>query len=118
MKLTPLGGGAYHLRAVIENRGFLPTHGSNQAKKMKAVRPVRLELALPVGATLAGGKLRQEIGQLEGRSNKLSSSHDASPTDNRGKAEWVVRAPAGAALKLRVIAERAGTLAREITLGA
>ena len=38
---------------------------------MKAVRPVRLELALPAGASLAGGKLKQEIGQLEGRSNKL-----------------------------------------------
>jgi hypothetical protein len=29
-----------------------------------------------------------------------------------------VRAPAGATLKLRAIAERAGTLSREVTLGA
>jgi hypothetical protein len=29
--LTPLGDGVYHLLAVIENRGFLSTSGSNQA---------------------------------------------------------------------------------------
>ena len=42
---------------------------------MKAVRPVRLELELPAGATLVGGKQKQEIGQLEGRSNKLEVAY-------------------------------------------
>ncbi len=115
--LTPLGDGNYHLLAVVENRGFLPTRGSNQAVKMNAVRPVRLELALPEGATLKGGKAKQEIGQLEGRSNKLDVSYgDPSPTDNRGKAEWVIHAPAGGTLRLTAVAERGGTVRREIAL--
>ncbi len=114
--LTPLGAGAYHLLAVIENTGFLPTYVSNQAKKMKAVRPVRLEVTLPAGASLLGGKLKQEIGQLEGRSNKLEVTFGDSPTDNRGRAEWLIRAPEDGMLTLKAIAERGGTIIREILL--
>jgi hypothetical protein len=115
--LTPLGGGAYHLLAVVENRGFLPTKGSAQAAKMAAVRPVRLEIELPAGATLRGGKLKQEIGHLEGRSNKLEVGYyDASPTDNRGKAEWLIHAPEGGTVRLHAIAERGGTVHRDIAL--
>ncbi|MCX6029180.1 MAG: M14 family metallopeptidase [Chloroflexi bacterium] len=113
--LTPLGEARYHLLAVVENRGFLPTNGSQQALKMKAARPVRLELELPAGASLVSGKPKQEIGHLEGRSNKLEVGYyEASPTDNRGKAEWLIHAPAGGALALRAIAERGGTIHRHI----
>ena len=116
--LTPLGDGVYHLLAVVENRGFLPTSGSNQAAKIKAVRPVRLELELPAGATLRSGKPKQEIGHLEGRSNKLDVAYyGVSPTDNRGKAEWLIHAPAGGTLTLCAVAERGGTLRRQIVLG-
>lgn len=119
VRLTPVGEGTYHLLVVVENRGFLPTYGSNQAKKMKAVRPVRLELELPDGATLRSGKLRQEIGQLEGRANKLDVAYYGnSPTDNRGKAEWLISASAGGVLTLRAIAERGGILHRELKLRA
>lgn len=114
--LTALGEGAYHLLAVVENTGFLPTYGSNQAKKMKAVRPVRLELELPEGATLVGGKRKQEIEHLEGRSNKLGVSFSDSPTDNRGKAEWLFRAPQGGKVTLRAVAERGGTIVEELSL--
>jgi len=115
--VTPLGEGNYHLLAVIENRGFLPTYGTQQALKMKAVRPVRLELDLPAGVTLAGGKQKQEIGQLEGRSNKLDMAYyEASPTDNRGKAEWLIHAPAGSILTVSAIAERGGTIRQQVAL--
>ena len=118
VKATPMGEGNYHLLAVIENRGFLPTNGSQQALKMKAVQPVRLELALPEGASIKGGKPRQEIGHLEGRSNKLQVAYyEASPTDNRGLAEWLIHAPAGGVLTVSAIAERGGTIRRQVTLG-
>jgi murein tripeptide amidase MpaA len=119
VKVTPLGDDAYHIVAVIENAGFFPTHVSQQALKKKAVRPVRFELTLPDGATLVGGKLKSEIGQLEGRSNKLDMTPywSGSPTDNRGKAEWVVRAAGGATVSLAAIAERAGTIRYNVTLG-
>lgn len=114
--LTPLGERVYHLLAVVENLGFLPTYGSNQAQKVKAVRPVRLELELPEGATLRSGKPTAEIGHLEGRSNKLSVTGGSSPTDNRGKAEWLIHAPNGGSVTLRALAERAGTLRRQVEL--
>ncbi len=117
VKLTAVGEGAYHLLAVVENTGFLPTYGSKQATKMKAVRPVRLELTLPEGATLVGGKQKQEIGQLEGRSNKLDVSFGDSPTDNRGKAEWLIRGAPGGTVTLRAVAERGGTITKELPLG-
>jgi hypothetical protein len=103
---------------VIENRGFLSTSGSNQAAKLKAVRPVRLELELPEGATLKSGKQKQEIGHLQGRSNKLDVAYyGVSPTDNRGKAEWLIHAPQGGVLTLCAVAERGGTIRRHIVLG-
>lgn len=117
VKLTPLGAGAYHLLAVVENRGFLPTHVSQQALKMKAVRPVRLELTLPAGASVTGGKLKQEIGHLEGRSNKLQMGYyEASPTDNRGKAEWLIHAPDGGSVTVTASAERGGTIRAQVNL--
>jgi len=86
---------------------------------MKAVQPIRLELTLPAGATLIGGKSRQEIGHLQGRSNKMEVAYNGvSPTDNRGKAEWVVTAAEGATLKLSAISERGGVLRRDVILGA
>ena len=118
VKVTPLGEGAYHILAVVENGGFLPTYVSQRSLTVKAVQPVRLELELGEGAELIGGKAKSKIGQLEGRSNKLevSGMGAASPTDNRGKAEWVVQAPVGATVKLRAVSERAGTLRRDIAL--
>ncbi len=71
VKVTPLGDGTYHILAVVENTGFLPTYVSQRALQMKAVRPVRLELEPGAGVELIGGKQKTEIGQLEGRSNKL-----------------------------------------------
>lgn len=117
VKVTPLGEGNYHLLVVVENSGFLPTYVSQQALKMKAVQPVRLELELPAGATVLAGKQKQEIGHLEGRSNKLEMAYyGASPTDNRGKAEWLIRAPQGGTLTIHAGAERGGTLHRQVVL--
>lgn len=119
VKVTPLGDSAYHILAVVENAGFLPTYVSQRGLAMKAVRPVRLEMELGEGVELVGGKQKVEIGQLEGRSNKLDVAElwAASPTDNRGRAEWVVRAKNGGTVKLAAVAERAGTVRRELTLG-
>ena len=52
----------------------------------------------------------QEIGHLQGRSNKMDVAYNGvSPTDNRGKAEWLVHAPEGCTLSLHLfggLAER------------
>jgi len=115
--VTALGDDTWHVLAVVENVGFLPTNVSNQAKTVKAVRPVRIELVVPDGAAIRSGKPTQEVGHLEGRSNKLSVAYyGGSPTDNRGKAEWLVNAPGGGAITLTARSERAGVLRRVATL--
>jgi murein tripeptide amidase MpaA len=118
VKVTPLGEGAYHVLAVVENSGFLPTYVAQRALQMKAVRPVRLEIDLPDGVALVGSNRKVEIGQLEGRSNKMDVSNlwAGSPTDNRGKAEWTVRAAPGTRITVTAVAERGGTIRQEISL--
>lgn len=116
VQVTRLGEETFHVRAVIENSGFLPTYVSQRGLAMKAVRPVRLELELRPGMELVSGKQKAEVGHLEGRSNKLAVAHEPSPTDNRAKAEWTVRAPSGSVVGLTAIAERAGTIRRSISL--
>lgn len=110
----------YSINLVIENKGFLPTHTSNQARQKNAIRPVRVELELPEGTKLVNGKKRLELGHLAGRSNKLevTSAGDATPTDHRARVEWVLNAPAGAQLKLKILSERAGTIEKMIDLTA
>ncbi len=58
LHVAPLGEGNYHINLVVENAGFLPTYTSEQAKKRKAVRPVRADLELGEGVELASGKPR------------------------------------------------------------
>jgi hypothetical protein len=116
VKVEPLGNNDFRLTVVVENNGFLPSFTSEQAKSRQVVRPVRVELDLPEGVRIINGKRRQEIGQLEGRSNKLSVSSitSTSITDNRGKAEWVIHAPVGTTLTVRILSERAGSIYKDI----
>jgi murein tripeptide amidase MpaA len=118
LKINKMGDDKYHLVLVVENSGFLSTYTSQQCKTRKAARPIRVELEIPSGARLASGKLREEFGYIEGRSNKLdvSANYAESPTDNRARLEWVIQAAPGTKVGVKVLSERAGTLTREITL--
>jgi len=102
----------------VENNGFLPSYTSQQSKSRKSSRPVRVELELPDGAVLTSGKHREELGHLEGRSNKLDVSAFSadSPTDNRARLEWVIQATTGTKIKIKILSERAGVISREVTL--
>ena len=62
------------------------------------------------------GKPRKELGHLEGRSTKMDVTFSYSPTDNRGQAEWVVRAADGTKVSLEARSDRAGTIRKEIVL--
>ncbi len=108
----------YHLNLVVENSGFLPTYTSQLSKTRKSCRPVRVEIELPDGAVLTSGKHRQELGHLEGRSNKMevSALSADSPTDNRARLEWVIEAAPGTKIKLKILSERAGSIIREAVL--
>jgi murein tripeptide amidase MpaA len=113
-----LGDGAYRIRLVVDNVGWLPTYVSKKALEKKVVREVVAEIELPAGATLEVGKARMEVGQLEGIAYKGASlsAWAADTTAERAKIEWVVRAPSGGSVKLTARHERAGTVRAEVRL--
>ena len=87
----------------IQNTGWLPTYVSKRALARKTVRGIVAEIELPAGASLATGKLRDDVGQLEGKAYKhtgVSFWPDYNVTDDRMKLEWIVRGEAGATVGL------------------
>jgi murein tripeptide amidase MpaA len=115
---TAVGDGAFRLRLVLENSGWLPTHVTQKALERKAVRPIEVTLELPDGARVATGKEREEVGQLEGRAERRAVMwwHVDHSTSDRTKVEWVVEAKAGERIGVVARHERAGTARAELTL--
>ncbi len=54
----PLGADLWRVRLVVENQGFLPTHGTQKALDQQVSRGVFAELTLPPGARLVDGDAR------------------------------------------------------------
>ncbi|HWA13121.1 MAG TPA: M14 family metallopeptidase [Burkholderiales bacterium] len=116
-----IGEDAWRVRLVVHNTGWLPSYVTRLAKQKKLVRGVICEIELPDGVRLESGTAREDVGQLEGRAHKPAAANtwagaSADETDDRAKAEWVVRAPPGTTLRLRASHERAGTARAEIAL--
>ncbi|MCU0497829.1 MAG: M14 family metallopeptidase [Anaerolineae bacterium] len=119
-QVLPLGDDAYLVKVVVQNAGWLPTYISKKALEKKVVRPVICKLSLPIGATLKTGKLREEVGQLEGRAYKapaLTIWGGADWTDDRAKCEWIVSAPQGGQVTVTAHHERAGVVRVTLDLG-
>ncbi len=113
---VPLGEGAYRLRLVVENTGWLPTYVTKKALEKK-LRGVVCEIELPKGAKLETGKSREELGQLEGRAYKEALPNvESEGTHERLKVEWVIRSPKGGRVRIAARHERAGTVRTEIAL--
>jgi murein tripeptide amidase MpaA len=109
-----VGKGVYRVRLVVENTGWLPSYVTKKAIEKK-LRGVVCEIVLPSGAKLEAGKLREELGQLEGRAY-TAAILDGEGTNDRLKFEWVIRAPKGGKVKLIARHERAGTVRTQIEL--
>ena len=117
LDVKPQGDNIYHVVVVVENNGFLPTYTSQKALERRDVQPTEAELHLPEGVRIISGERRQELGQLEGRSNKIWNWWSgASPTDNRYKVEWVFKAASGSRVDLVVRSQRAGVVHQTIVL--
>jgi hypothetical protein len=111
------GDSHYYIRLVLHNTGWLPTQISQQALKMKVVREVEVDLALPDGAKLVSGKRKTMCGQLSGRDDKNALSIWASnPTNERTKVEWVIHAPNGGEAAITAVHQRAGTVRAVVNL--
>jgi hypothetical protein len=116
-----VGNDSYLVRAVVSNRGWLPTYITKQAANKKLVRGMVCEIALPDDALLIQGQRRLELGQLEGRAHKPASTFGwagtvTDPTDNRAKAEWVVQAKPGTKIEVTARHPRAGRVKMESKL--
>jgi hypothetical protein len=118
VEVTGLNNRTYNVNLVVENTGFLPSFTSEQGKKRAVIRPVRAELKLPESVELINGDRKQELGHLEGRSNKLdvAANLGSSPTDNRARIEWVLRAEADTKITIHIQSERAGNIDIPLTL--
>jgi hypothetical protein len=108
----PVGSGLWRVRLVVQNGGWLPTNGSQQALDKQGVGGIVAVLDLPKGARLVSGEARRTLGQLKGRSEQRSTATwwGYSPgTPDRAVVDWVVAAPAGTTLSVTASHERAGT---------
>ncbi len=117
----PAGDGLWRLRLVVENTGWLPTNGTQQALDQKIVPDVSVELKLPAGAKLIDGEPSQKLGQLAGRIAQRSTASwwGYTPgTPDRAFADWIVAAPAGTSFSATASHERAGSAHAELVLGA
>ena len=116
----PAGENLWRLQLVVENSGWLPTNGSQQAVDQLAVAGVSVELNLPAGARLVEGDPSQLLGQLAGRSAQRSTASwwSYTPgTPDRAVAHWIVAAPAGTSFTGKASHERAGSARSELVLG-
>lgn len=116
IRVEPLGEGAYHITAVVQNTGWLPTNVTARAAEKKLVRPCEVELTLPQGASLVSGLRKSEIGHLAGRALKKAGLFGADPTDDRAKVEWVLRAPQGSQIVITASGQRVGRIKTTIGL--
>lgn len=110
-------GTTHYVRLVVENTGWLPTNISEQAMKMKTVKPLQVKLNLPNQAKLVTGETWQFADQLKGRDHKpVFSVWSADSTDNRKKFEWVIEAPTGTEIELEAQHDRAGVVRATVRL--
>lgn len=120
----PLGAadGATHWRVRLDvaNAGYLSAAVTRRALEREQVRPLLFDIELPAGATLRGGRAREEGPQLEGHAasqSQLAFLPNREPLADRARCEWLVAAPAGTTLTLRARAGRAGAVAATLVLG-
>ena len=111
-------GDLHHILFAVQNTGWLPTNVSEQALKMKVVRPLEFDLVLPEGAVLVSGDKKVMKGQLRGRDDKIQTpTWGGDDSDERAKVEWVVEAPAGTRVELVATHKRAGVVRAMVMLG-
>jgi murein tripeptide amidase MpaA len=111
----------YHVSAVVDNVGFLPTNLSEQAIVMKAATPVMAKLSGPDELHFIDSLPQIDLGHLAGRSGRLKAYSRFYDWPKAAKPiKWTVRLPVGqsAELHLAVGCPRAGTVHANIQIDA
>jgi len=120
VEVTPAGADTWRVRLVVQNTGWLPSYVSKMALKRKLLRGVLAEIELPAGARLVTGRLREELGELEGWAylhTGISFWPNKNATADRAHVDWIVHGKAGTDIKLVAWHERAGRVEATVRLG-
>ncbi len=120
LSAEPLDAGFYRVRAVVENRGYLPTHLTARALETGLARPVQVELLLAEQMELLMGRPKVELGHLAGREER-QMPYDAwrRPWGQPAAAtEWLVRCRAGrGTISIQVTSEKGGQARASVEIG-
>ena len=117
-KATALADGLYKVEAVVGNTGFMPSYGTNEFQTLKLARDIEVTLT---GADIADGKATVKIGQLEGYGTVKAGYMFFGPGNMETrpvckKVSWLVKAPAGTAVTLTAVSQKAGKACCTLTL--
>jgi hypothetical protein len=116
-KAESLGGDLYKVSAIVQNVGYLPTYVSEQAKKVGANKPVKIEVEVGEGGEIVSGVQEREVGHLQGRANQYGvlSWGGTFGIESRAIAEWVIR-QTGGTVKVTAYTPKAGRVTAELQL--
>jgi hypothetical protein len=116
-EVNDLGGGLYEVKALIENRGFLPSYASQWAKSIYIDRPVVAKILLEGDVELVAGKKRVVVGDLEGSCYRMLTPRAAEDRTSR-QVTWVVRSsdPAKAGVTVVSVSQKGGTDRKQVKL--
>ncbi len=118
-EVESVGDGAWRVRVVVENTGWLPTNVTQKAIERKVVREVEARITVGDGVSVVGDP-KIQLGQLAGRVGKHSMlggfGGTTDPTVDRAKAEWIVRGTAGSSVAVEVWSPRAGVVRTTVEL--
>ncbi len=99
---TNLGGGLFRLKAEIENRGFLPS-STAQGQVSRSVRATMVQISVDAKDIVSGDAKTNNIPVLAGSGRRQSY-------------QWIVKGKPGAAVTLKVVAQKGGTDTSTLTL--
>ena len=115
----PAGPDLWRVRLIVENTGWLPTNGSQEAADQQIVGNVIADLTLPPNAHLVDGDAHRSLGQLAGRSDQRSTATwwgYSAGTPDRAVVDWIVAAPVGTRLTATASHDRAGVARADVVL--
>lgn len=102
VRVEALGSGLFRIRAEIANDGYLPS-STEVGIRLRMPRPVRVQLAVPDGATIVGGRRQDLLEPLPGSGAGVEHT-------------WLVRGSAGSRVTLTAQSPVTGSATQTITL--
>ena len=117
LQAEELSAGVRRVELRVENTGYLPTNVTRVAADKKLVKPVKVALSLPRGASLVSGEPEVNLGHLAGRSALVGGGWKAPAffqglsSDYARQYVWVVRGEGPVEVEVR--SEKAGVVRLE-----